>query len=303
MTDEMTIQGQRPSATPYLAGGAIAGAAAGTALAKYANVGIPTQAYTSWEQAVEEVNKNDKYISKQIDKGGDNVDKLKAIKDNAAAVQKAQKAVDDITLPEGFEAKKELETYAEKLDAKVIAEENVANAEAKVNEKVFDETKKSLKELELKDGYEFKGKKYTQEEFRALLDKTDDDSKKLVKELVEEHSDYKKNLADTKIAETERKTLEEAKKAADEAKKAVTDAESALTNKDSGKKLTKELKDQYLKAREGLREAKNGAKKAIGEEVLAAFKKPSTLWTAVAGAVALGLGALFLRPSGEEEIA
>ena len=70
MTD-YAVQNNGPSGLTWGTTGAIVGAGTGAALAKWANVGIPTQAYKSWEEAVAAVNKDDKFIKKQIEKGGD----------------------------------------------------------------------------------------------------------------------------------------------------------------------------------------------------------------------------------------
>ena len=59
-----------PSPVPYLALGAAAGAGGGAALAHYANFGIPTQAYSSWEEAVAATNKDDAFIKKANENGG-----------------------------------------------------------------------------------------------------------------------------------------------------------------------------------------------------------------------------------------
>ena len=91
MTD-YAVQNNGQSALAWGATGAVAGAGTGAALAKWANVGIPTQAYKSWDEAVAAVNKDDKFIKKQIEKGGEkatnwtklqeNADVLKTAKDN-----------------------------------------------------------------------------------------------------------------------------------------------------------------------------------------------------------------------------
>lgn len=91
MTD-YAVQNNGSSGLAWGATGAVAGAGTGAALAKWANVGIPTQAYKSWDEAVAAVNKDDKFIKKQIEKGGEkaanwtklqeNADVLKTAKDN-----------------------------------------------------------------------------------------------------------------------------------------------------------------------------------------------------------------------------
>ena len=70
MTDEMTVQAQRPSAIPYALGGAGIGAAAGAGLAGWGNVGYKTPMYTKWEDAVADANKDDKFIKEMAEKDG-----------------------------------------------------------------------------------------------------------------------------------------------------------------------------------------------------------------------------------------
>ena len=61
MTD-YAVQNNGQSGLAWGATGAVAGAGTGAALAKWANVGIPAQAYKSWDEAVAAVNKDDKFI-------------------------------------------------------------------------------------------------------------------------------------------------------------------------------------------------------------------------------------------------
>ena len=86
MTDEMMVQAQKPSAMPYVLGGAAAGAAVGGAAAKWGNMGVSTPKYSSWEQAVND--SNDEFVKKQIEKDGDK-------KADWQKLQTAQKEVKD----------------------------------------------------------------------------------------------------------------------------------------------------------------------------------------------------------------
>ena len=65
MTQDYAVQNKGASPITWGATGALAGAGTGTALAKWANVGIPTQAYKSWDEAVAAVNKDDKFIKRK----------------------------------------------------------------------------------------------------------------------------------------------------------------------------------------------------------------------------------------------
>ena len=66
MTDEMMVQAQKPSVMPYVLGGAGVGALGGLASAKYANFGVQTPKYSSWEEAIND--SNDEFVKKHYDK-------------------------------------------------------------------------------------------------------------------------------------------------------------------------------------------------------------------------------------------
>lgn len=124
MTDEMGIQSQRPSATPYLLTGAVLGSGVGYGANRFGWDRFYKP--QSWADAVEDVNKNDKFIKAQIEKGGENVSALETIQAEAENVSKAKKALADIKLPEGS-AKAELDALVEA----TIKYENATEVEAK----------------------------------------------------------------------------------------------------------------------------------------------------------------------------
>ena len=94
------------------------------------------------------------------------------------------------------------------------------------------------------------------------------------------------------------KETKEYKKIAEDAKKDLEE----LLNKIKAKKSDFNI-ETYKNALDKLKNAKDDAKKILTDEVIGKLKKPSNLWTAVAGAVVLGLGALLLRPKAKDDVA
>lgn len=90
MSQNYAVQNNGPSGLAWGTTGAIAGAGVGAALAKWTDFGIKTQAHKSWEEAVAAVNKDDKFVKKQIEKAGDNVDNWKLLDGQSKAVKEAK---------------------------------------------------------------------------------------------------------------------------------------------------------------------------------------------------------------------
>lgn len=289
MTDEMAIQGQRPSAIPYLAGGALLGGVVGGGAAA-AGYGLSSPAYKSWEDAVSEVNKNDAFVKKQVEKGGDNKANWEAIQNQAKAVKEAQTELEKVKMPEGFEAKKELEAVIDK----EIAVADAQKAITKKYEAAYNKELENLKKMEIKADkpYQFKGVDYNQEDFRKLLNSTKEEDKALVKELVESTEAYKQEIGKADFVKTEKEALE---KAQDSLKK----AEEDLVKKDT-KGLASGVRETLGNAKKKLAEANSSAKEKLTEDLLSKCKKVSTWKTAAIGAAILGLAGLLVRPSGEE---
>ncbi len=289
MTDEMTVQAQRPSAWPYVLGGAALGGAAGAGAAA-ANVGIKSPAYSSWEDAIAATNKDDSFVKKQVDKGGDNKASWEAIQTQAKAVQDAEKALADFKLPEGFEAKAELDAVIEK----ELAVENAKKAIEGKEKAAFDTELANLKKMEIKADapYEFKGVQYNQEDFRKLLNSTKEEDKKLVEELVKDTKGYKDVVGAADFAKTEKGALKTAEEA-------LATAEEALTKKDT-KGLAGGIREGYAAVKNGVTNARNTAKEKLTEDLLGKCKKASTWKTAAVGAAVLALAGLMIRPKGEE---
>ena len=267
----MTVQGQQNSNPGLWAiGGAGLGVAGGAAAANY-GYGINTQYAKNWEDAVAKTNADDKFVKSAIEKGGDNKSKWEAIQKHAKAVADAQKAVDDFKFPEGFNAKAELEAMWKAQDA----------YDNKLTE-AYDTALKKLKEMELKDGFEFDGKKYTQEEFRNLLNSTKDEDKTLAKKIVESHKEYTDIVNKDGFRKTEKEALDKA---------------TETFNGKKGDKWTQALDDGYKAVREKVSVARKEAGSNITDDILKACKKPSTMWTAAAAAAVLAIGGYLIGKS------
>lgn len=289
MVDEMTVQTQRPSVIPYLAGGAVIGGAAGAGLAKFANFGIQAPRYSNWKEAVEDVNKDDKFMRSQIDKGGDNKADWETLKTKAQAVKDANQRLTD-AIPEGFEAKAELEAVIDKETALAEAEE----ALEKKKKEVFDKEVENIKTKLQKEGefHKFKDTDYNKEMFENLLKSEKEEEKALLKELIEDTAGYKKEIAKPDFAKAQKDAVTSATTALEEAKQ-------NLAEKDT-KKLASGIKETVKNAKEAVTKAENGAKEGLKEEVLSKLKGASIWKTAAVGAAVLGLAGLLLRPKAEE---
>lgn len=295
MTDEMAIQGQRPSAMPYVLGGAAAGAGVG-AIAGHMGLGA-TKAFSSWEDAVADVSKDDSFVKKQVEaKKGDAeaVKPWQTIKEQAEAKKTADDALKAITMPDGFEGKAELDAYMNKLSEVEKAEKAVADKYKAEYEKELG----NLKNMKIEEGkpYNFNGVDYDEKAFKELLNSSKEEDQKLVKELVEATDGYKKATGGD-FAKAEKTAL-------DNAQRTLGEAETALKGKKGGEAvLEKSFMDKYKPAKEAAAKAKATAEKEV-QDVLEKCKKPSYLIPAAVGALVLGLGGYLLRPSApEEEIA
>lgn len=136
MTDEMAVQAQRPSATPYLLGGAALGGAAGYGV-NYAGWDRFFKPKT-WQDAVADVNKNDKFITEAIEKGGDNKGALETIKENAQKIKEAKAELAKVDLPKG--------APKAELDAWIKAQQALENAAADADKKPLQSAVDAAKE-------------------------------------------------------------------------------------------------------------------------------------------------------------
>lgn len=304
MTDEMTVQAQRPSALPYVLGGAALGGVAGAGSAA-AGLGLKSPAYKSWEEAVEAVNKDDSFVKKQVEKGGDNKSNWEAIQTQAKAIQDAEKAVTDAKLPDGTseEAKKAIEDFANKEAAHVDAEK-----------KLLDKVKAHCKGLTLAEGYgippevgevpeSIKTKygitdgKISQENFRKLLDSTVEEEKSFAEKLLKQRAEFTGTFAEG-ATDAEKAVAKAEREAVTTAKTAMEQAKTTMEEKASG--VSAEARKAFLDAKKGLVAAKDKAKNVLTEDLLGKCKKTSTWKTAAIGAAVLALAGLMIRPKGEE---
>ena len=298
MTDEMTVQAQRPSAMPYVLGGAGIGAVAGGSLAKWGNVGYKTPMYTKWEDAVAEANKNDEYIKNMADKDGDAAKDWKTLKENIDNMADARKNFND-NVPKEIRDEKVFTDYAEKAGKLTEA----TTAHEKKLEEAYDKAFKTLNEMEIKDEhpFEWNGKKYKQAEFRQYIN--DPANKDDVKNLVTENAAYKELVGegDKSIIKAEQKAVKDATEAADKAKKALTDKIDEV-NKNLTDKISTDAKDisKWVDEKKAFTDAAEKSKNSLTDDVLKKCKKPSVVITALIGAAALAVVGALIRPKGEQ---
>lgn len=280
MSEDLMVQGQqRPSAMPYALGGAIIGGAAGAGASKI-GCGMKTAAYKSWEDAVQAATDADSFVSKQIAKGGDNKAAWEAVKTQAEAVQKAEKVLKDIKLPEGFNAATELEAFADKTLAKEVAEKALEGKKKELFNSALEAIKKS-------DKYTIEG--VGELDNKALLAHIEQLDEAGLKKLVESNTEH----YGSKLTEV----TKDAQSVVDNATKDAKDALEALNKKNN---LSDDIRNSYVSAKRGLNEVKGKAKEALKEDIISKLKKPSMLKTAAAvAAVGLLLG-LALRPKAPE---
>lgn len=312
MTDEMTIQGQRPSAVPYVLGGAVAGAAAGGATAKFGNFGLQSAKYSSWEDAVKDVNKDDSFVKKQIEKGGDNKANWEEIKNQAEAVKAKEKAVADLNLGDGVNAE-DFKALAEKEFAVETAEKELKNAaiDSEIKRIVDGKVEYAIEESKL-NGFTkpsdwpaaTDGKvKLNADQTKKLFESTAEADKNLVRSLVESHAEVEGLInGEKKGALTDEmvNALNEKRNNITNAKNEVKTAENNLS--ENAKKVSKDVREKAVNALKDVETAKNTAKEKLTKDLLKKCEHASTWKNAVVGAVVLGLAGLLLRPKAEEDV-
>jgi len=330
MTDEMTVQAQRPSALPYLAGGAVVGAAAGAGSAKYANFGISSPKYSNWEEAIKD--SNDEFVKKQVEKGGDKKADWEKLQNSQKEVSDAQKKLDDawgkdlknnadvkdyIKKAEAFEkaeekAIKDLEAKISKGDfdvklegdelKKAIANDaEVKNAKAAVQAEIDD----AIKNLHYKD---IEGGKTAVEQAEFILrgnskfNELKENVTKAEKAAEETINTPGKELKGEKLTNRAKALLAEDKNKTDEYKNALKAKDEALEKAKKVEGFTDDIRKAVAEAEQGLKAAKDKAKNVLSDDLLKGLKAPSVLKTAGVGAILLGLGALLLRPKADEVV-
>ena len=286
MTDEMTVQGQRPSTTPYLLGGAVVGGLAGGATAKYANFGINGKYAKSWEEAIAEANKNDTYVSSKINNTeGEVKTAWETLQQHAKAVKEAREA---LKLPEGVDIK-DFDELFEKIKLKDAADEAVKTKEASLIEDAVVNLKASIDDA-FRDGgdqtFKINNVEYNTKE--SALDalgkyKTNSDTRNWIKTCKKQYSEA---------------GLEELKNKAREADEAVNKAGEALKKNE---KITDEVLNSVREHSKGYNETMKKAEGALGENVLNLMKKPSVMKTAIAGAAVLAVLGALVAPKHKNE--
>ena len=309
MTDEMTVQAQRPSAMPYVLGGAGVGAAAGFGLAKWGNVGLKGQAYNTYEDFIKQANDEDAFIKEMANKGDDTAKNWTTLKEVRETMQAETKKFEE-AVPENIRNEQTFTDYMEKLAAqeKAVTEydNKVAEAVGKAKEAlkgpVGDDGKQLIETLE--DGttrnitWHVEGKgDLDAEAFKKFAESTDANDKKLFEDFAREHKATKELFGDGEKSLV--KAEKEAKTKADEAFKK---AEKTLSEK--AKELKIEEKnidiDKWVNAKKVFNAAEKEAKEKATDDVLKACKKVKIGGTALLGAAALALVGLLIRPKGDQ---
>lgn len=177
MTDEMTVQGNRPSAMPYAIGGAAIGATAGYFAANKLPFKKPK--YSSYDDIIREI--ADKPDFDKL-KEGKSEDVAIALNDVVVQLQKLAQA-EQLTYDEVMNAKvdvldadnaarKEYEAAVKTLKNKTPTDKEIENIAKELNKdakEITEEMKKSAKEAIEKDKQKYYKKEY--EDVKKALDK------------------------------------------------------------------------------------------------------------------------------------
>ncbi len=160
MTDEMRIQ-QRPSALPYMLGGAALGAGAGLGVNQWTNFAKGTP--MTHEDVIKEMNDNDKFEARTkegVEHASDWKDvkaKQEAVKTAETELENAQKA----KLPDTSKEAQELQSAKDKLKAEIEKLEKAESSKLTSSSKTTVSEFKVLTPDEIKDSVDVKGlKKY-----------------------------------------------------------------------------------------------------------------------------------------------
>ena len=304
MTDEMTVQAQRPSVMPYVLGGAGVGAAAGGGLAKWGNIGIKGQAYSNWEDAVADANKDDKFIKEMAEKDG-NDKTWKVLKDEIDNMASARETYNK-AVPEQIRDEKVFTDYIEKAGKLTEA---TTNLEAKNNEqlqKAIDEIKKlDAYEVTEADGkitkYAKPGADGTLPDGTKNIQEFFDNADLLEKQAKKNDALYNNVINGEDFAKAEKQAVKDADEAAKVAKKALTDKVDDLN-----KNLTDKIKtddasiSKWVDEKKAFTEAAEKSKKNLTDDILKQCKKPKVWLTALAGAAALAVVGALIAPKGDK---
>ena len=271
MTDEMTVQAQRPSAVPYLLGGATLGGVGGY----FSPVGVQKPKYASYQDILKE---SEDTFKKNIDNSKDDVKKVyQEAQKQKGLVETAQKTYDteiEKIMNEHAAYDTKVKTFGEAFDEAAVKVKNAEND-------IIDKLKNKIKAGEIDGITKEAGEKLDD---KALADKAGEilkDDTKLSKAFKEDELEALKKAKES--MKNAKETLEK------EAKEAGVKAEKILS--EEGKNL-KEAAEKTLK------DVMETAEKALKDD-LSKIKVPNKVLNAIIGAGILGLGALLLRPKAE----
>lgn len=287
MSDEMMVQNQRPSAVPYLLGGAAVGAAAGY----FSPWGFKQPKYASFDDVVKEYNDKDKFTKAKdaakgdetkkayetIDKELEAYTKVQAEVDKKVAILTEENSVWSETLTKDEKAK----AIIDKLDA---AKKDVQPAKDDLLAKVKEGIKKGEIEIEglSKEDAAKLEDATLQEKAEAFIKNSPDKAKEKFKAEFEKLEEVTKKVTD-KATELENKAAE-----------LNVDKDKIRTVSDENKKLIDEA------AKKGS-DAKSKAEKAI-KESMEKIKGPKKWLNAVVAGTVLAIGALACRPKADNNV-
>lgn len=314
MTDEMTVQAQKPMTMPYAIGGAAVGALGGGALSKWGNIGIPGKAYSSWEDVVKDVDKDDKFVTEAAKKENDAASAWKEVEQVRKDMKEAESAY-KTAVPEALrEEITELDDYAKKLTEH---EEAVAKYDKKVDSYLDDLIKDSWDHpVKLGDKFEdkahtlvteegeHKGKYVWKGENGEISVISKEDIKNRAKQIIDDGDQkgvFRNKDLRTVMAESEElKAKNAAEEALGKSKETLENKFTKLNENISENKLSVDKAKSYIEGKKNYKAAREGAEKKLTTDILDKCKKPKVVLTALVGAAALGLLGALIAPKGDK---
>ena len=275
MADDVTLQNQRPSAIPYLLGGAAVGGTAGA----FSPWGVTKPKYESFDDIIKE--SEDSFTSAK----NEAKDEVKTAYEQIETKRNEILAQEKATKAEVAKLTEQHSAYDPKLAGEQVVKdlESAENAVKNTEESLLTKVKTGIKDGSV--------------EIAGL---SKDDAAKLTEDQLKEKAEaFIKDEAKCKEKfETEVNKIAEAKKAVTEAKTKVT--EKAAELKVSAEKILSEDGKKAIKAVEdGFATAKKNAAEAVKDN-MAKIKGPLRWANALIAGGALALGALLLRPKEHE---
>ncbi len=287
MSDEMMVQNSRPSAVPYLLGGAVVGAGLGAA----SPWGFTKPKYASFDDVLKEYKDNDKFTkSKEAAKGDDAKKAYETIDKELEAYTKVQAEADKkvAELTEQHSAWSETLTKDETAKTIINELETAKNNVQPTKDALLAKVKDGIKNGEI-----------------AIEGLSKDDAAKLEDSALKEKAEaFIKNSTDTakeKFKDEFEKLEEVTKKVTDKTTELEKRAAELNVDKDKIRTVSDEHKKLIDEAAKKGSDAKSKAEKAI-KESMEKLKGPKRWLNAVVLASALALGALALRPKADNNI-